>query len=202
MVSSLDLLCQGHLAADAADRFSAGKSVPSLEAGDLGLAVGDDHDGFVDPFVYADFKEERHFVDDYRIGFASGDPTHESLLLAGDAGMDDAFELSAFLRIVEDDASEGLAVERAVLVEDCLPKLFDDRSPGRFTWLDDLSRQQVGIDHRCAALLEHLGDGAFAGGDAACEPDQNHGAEDTMGLLKKSSAWTSPRIDIRKGAPV
>jgi hypothetical protein len=23
-------------------------------------------------------------------------------------------------------------------------------------------------------LLEHLGDGAFAGGDAACEADQNH----------------------------
>jgi hypothetical protein len=24
-------------------------------------------------------------------------------------------------------------------------------------------------------LLEHLGDGALAGGDAACEADQNHG---------------------------
>ena len=55
-------------------------------------------------------------------GLAFGDPTHESLLFAGDAGVDDAFELSAFLRIVEDDASEGLAVERAVLVEDRLPK--------------------------------------------------------------------------------
>ena len=109
------------------------------------------------------------------MGFAFGDSTHESLLLAGDAGMDNAFELSAFLRIAEDDASEGLAVERAVLVEDCLPKQFDDSSPGWFTWLDDLSRQQVGIDHRCAALLEHLGGGAFAGGHAACEANQNHG---------------------------
>jgi hypothetical protein len=29
-------------------------------------------------------------------------------------------------------------------------------------------------------LLEHLGDGAFAGGDTACEADQDHAAEHTM----------------------
>ena len=175
MVSPLDLLCQRHLAADASDRFSAGEAVSFLEAGDLGVAVGGDHDGFVDAFVYAGFKEERHFVDDYSMGFAFGDPAHESLLLAGDTGMDDAFELSAFGPVAEDDGSQGMAVERAVMVEDCLAECFDDLSPGRFTWLDDIVGQQVGIDHRCAALLEHLGDGAFAGGDAACEADQNHG---------------------------
>ena len=190
------------MAADASNRFGAGKSVSFLKAGDLDIAVGGDDDGLVDALVYAGFEEEWHFVDDHGTGSAFGDPTHESSLLAGDAGMDDTFELPAFLRIMEDDASEGLAVERAVQVEDCLPKEFDDGSPGRFTWLDDLSRQQVSIDHRCAALLEHLGDGALAGGDAACEADQNHGAEDTMGLLKKSSDRTSPRIDIRRSAPV
>ena len=175
MVSSLDLFCQGHLAADAAQRFGAGEAVSFLEARELCLAVGGDHDGCVDAFVYAGFEEQRHFVDDHSTGFAFGDPTHESLLFAGNAGMDDAFELSAFLRIAEDDASESLAIERAVLVEDCLSKQFDDSPPGRFAWLDDLSRQQVGIDHRCAASLEHLRDGAFAGGDAAREADQNHG---------------------------
>jgi hypothetical protein len=51
-------------------------------------------------------------------------------------------------------------------------------------------------------LLEHLGDGALAGGDATCEADQNHGAEDSMGMLKKSSNRTSPRIDIGRTAPV
>ena len=202
MVRSLDLLCQGHLAADTSDRFSAGQSVSFLEARDLCITVGGDHDDFVDAFVYACFEEERHFVDDHHTGFIFGDPAHESLLLSGDAGMDDAFELSAFLRIAEDDASEGLAVERAVLVEDCFSKQFDDSSPGGFTWLDDLSCQQVGIDHRCAAPLEHLCDGTLSAGDAACEADQNHGAEDSMGLLKKSSNRTSPRIDIRRGAPV
>ena len=175
MVSLLDLLCQGHLASDAAQRFGAGKAVSFIETGNLSVAVDSDHDGCVDAFVYAGFEEERYFVDDHGMGFAFGDPMHKSLLFAGDAGMDDAFELSAFLRIAEDDVSEGLAVERAVLVEDRLPKQFDNSSPGWFTWLDDLSRQQVGIDHRCAALLEHLGDGAFAGCHAACETDQNHG---------------------------
>jgi len=84
----------------------------------LCYAVGGDHDGFVDAFVYAGFEEEWDFVDDHSMGFAFGDPTHESLLLAGDAGMNDAFELSKFRPIAEDDAPEGLAVERAVRVED------------------------------------------------------------------------------------
>ena len=74
--------------------------------------------------------------------------------------------------------------------------------PGWFPWFDNLSGQFIGIDHDGAASLEHLRNGALAGCDAACEADQNHGAEDTMGLLKKSSDRTSPRIDIRKGAPV
>jgi len=88
----------------------------------LYIAVGGDHDDFVDAFVDAGFEEERHFVDEHSMGFDFGDPAHESSLLAGNAGMDDAFELSTFLRIVEDDASEGLAVQRAVPVENCLPK--------------------------------------------------------------------------------
>ena len=122
MVRSLDLLCQWHLAADTSDRFSAGKSVSFLEARDLCFAIGGDHDDFVDAFVYAGFEEKGHFVDDHSTGFAFSDPTHEPLLLAGDAGMDNAFELSAFRPIAEDDAPEGLAVERAVLVEDSLSK--------------------------------------------------------------------------------
>jgi hypothetical protein len=122
VVSLLDLFCQGHLASDAAQRFGAGEAVSFAETGNLSVAVDRDHDDFVDAFVYSGFEEEWHFVDDHSMGFAFGDPVHESLLLAGDAWVDDTFELSAFLRIVEDDASEGLAVERAVLVEDCPPK--------------------------------------------------------------------------------
>jgi hypothetical protein len=137
----------------------------------------------VNSFVYAGFEEEWHFVDDHRMGFAFGDPTHESLLLAGDAGMDDAFELPAFRPIAEDDAPEGLSVEGAVRVEDCLPKYCDDGSTGRLARLHDIAGQLVGIDDDRAALLEHLGDGALAGGDAACEANENHDVEDSMRTL-------------------
>ena len=122
MVSLLGLFCQWHLAFDAAQRFGAGEAISFVETGNLSVAVDRDHDDFVDPFVYSGFEEEWHFVEDHSMGVAFGDPVHESLLLAGDAWVDDTFELSAFLRIVEDDASEDLAVERAVLVEDCPPK--------------------------------------------------------------------------------
>ena len=59
MVSLSDLFCQRHLASDAAQRFGAGKAVSFLEARDLGLSVGGDHDDFVDALVYAGFEEER-----------------------------------------------------------------------------------------------------------------------------------------------
>ena len=164
-------LCQGHLASDAAQRFGAGEAISFREAHDLCFSVGGDHDDCVDALVYAGFEEEWHFVDDHSMGLALGNPTYESLLLAGDAGMDDTFELSAFFRIAEDNASEGLTVERSVLVENCLSEQCDDLSPGRLALLHDIAGQQVGIDDYRAALLEHLGDGALTCGDAACEAD-------------------------------
>ncbi len=85
------------------------------------------------------------------------------------------FELPAFFWIAEDDASESLSVERAVLIEHGLPKESDNLSPSRLAWLDDFMGQLVGIDDDRAALLEHLGDSAFAGRDATCESHQNHG---------------------------
>ena len=39
---------------------SARKAVSFLEARNLGVAVGGDHDGCVDAFVYAGFEEERY----------------------------------------------------------------------------------------------------------------------------------------------
>ena len=165
------LPCNRHLAVDAPDGFGAREPVAFLEACDLGVTVGGYDDDFVDSFVYACFEEEWHFVDDHSMGLALGNPTHESLLLAGYAGMDDAFELSAFFRIAEDNVSEGLSVERAVLIEHCLPEGRNNFSPGRLAGFDDFMGQFVGIDDDRAALFEHLGNGALPGGDAACEAD-------------------------------
>ena len=182
-VCATSFLCQGHLASDAAQGFGAGEAVSFREAHDLCFSVGGDHDDLVNSFVYAGFEEEWHFVDDHSMGLALGNPTHESLLLAGDAGMDDAFELPAFRPIAEDDVPEGLSVEGSVWVEDCLPEQCDDLSPGRLAGFDDFMGQFVGIDDDRAALLEHLGDGTLAGGDAACEANENHDVEDSMRTL-------------------
>jgi len=51
--------------------------------------------------------------------------------------------------IVEDDLGELLAVERAVVLEDLLPELGDDRGEGGLAGLDDSPGELVGVDvHR------------------------------------------------------
>ncbi len=170
-IGQVDFLGQRHLASDSPDGFSAKEAITFLEAGDLGFAVGRDDDGMVDSLFDASFEEERYVVDDDCTRVFSRSLFRQSSLFTGDARMDDMFELPAFFCVAEDDASESLSVERAVLIEDGLPEERDDLSPGRPTWFDGLMGQFVGIDHDRAALLEHLGNGAFSGRDAACEAD-------------------------------
>ena len=111
MVSLLGLLSQRHLAADATQCFGAGEAVSFFEAGDLGVAVGSDHDDFVDAFVYADFEEQRHFVDDHSTGFTFGNPTHESLLLESDAWVNDTFKPAEFGAVAKHYSSKHMTVE-------------------------------------------------------------------------------------------
>ena len=141
----------------------------------MGFAVGCDDDGGIYSFVDAGFEQERHVVNHHGFWICSSSLSGQSGLLPGDAGVDDVFELPAFFGIAEDDASESLSVERAVLIEHGLPKESDNLSPSRLAWLDDFMGQFVGIDDDRAALLEHLGDGALAGGDTPCKPNEKHG---------------------------
>ena len=180
MVRSSDLFCKWHLAANAAQRFGAGKIVPFLEAGDLGVAVGGDDDGVIDSLVDAGFEEERNVVDDDSVRINACCLFRQFGLLARHTWVDDVFERTAFGWMEKDDGSECLAIEAAVRIEDGLAECFDDLPPSRLARLHDIASQLVGIDHHRAALLEHLGDGAFAGGDTACEADQDHAAEHTM----------------------
>ena len=175
LVRSLDLFRQWHLAADAAECFSAGEAVSFFQARDLGVAVGGDDDGLIDSLVDTGFEEERDVVDDDGLRILSCRFSRQSDLLSCHAGVNDGFECTAFCRMAEDDGSERLAIEAAVRVEDGLAECFDDLPPSRLARLHDIASQLVGIDHHRAALREHLGDGAFTGGDAACEADQNHG---------------------------
>ena len=141
----------------------------------MGFAVGRDDDGMVDSLVDPSFEEQGHIVNHDGLRMFASDDVAQTGLFTCDAGMDDAFELPSFFLIAEDDASKGLSVERAVLIEDGFPKERDDLSPGRLARLGDFAGQFVGIDDDRAASLEHLGDGALAGSDAACEADKNHG---------------------------
>ena len=76
------------------------------------------------------------------------------------------------VRFPKDNDSQLTAIEGAVKIEDGLTECFHDLLarpvyPARH----NITGQFVGIDDHRAALLEHLGNGAFAGGDAACEAD-------------------------------
>lgn len=175
MVRSPDFFSQGYLAVDAVQGVGAGETVSFFETGNLGRSVCCDDDGFVDAFVDAGFEEQRHIVQHHGMRVLLCCLLRQPGLLAGDAGMDDGFQRQAFRWMAKDDGSEHVAIEAAVGIEDGLAERVDDGSPSRFAGLDDLPRQQVGIDYDRAALLEHLGDGAFAGRDAACEADHNHG---------------------------
>ena len=141
----------------------------------MGLAISCHDKGCIHTFVDASLEQKRYVVNHHRCRICSSSLFRQSSLFAGDAGVDDVFELPAFFGIAEDDASESLSVERAVLIEHCLSEQCDDRSPSWFAWFDDFMGQFVGINDDRAALFEHLGDGALAGGDAPCESDQNHG---------------------------
>ena len=88
--------------------------------------------------------------------------------------MDDVFKLLQLGPVSENNGSQFTAIECVVRIDDGLAERFHDFSPGRLARLHDFTGQFVGINDDRAALLEHLGDGALAGSDAACEADQNH----------------------------
>jgi len=175
MVRLLNFLRQRHLAFDPPDCFDAGKAVSFLEPGKLSVPVRGNHDDDVDACVDTGFKEEWYFVEDDCMRFARGDQPNHSLLLSSDTGMNDAFKLSAFRPIAENDARKGLSIEGTVRLDDGSTECFHDLPPGRFSRLYDIPGQLVCIDDDRTALLEHRGDGAFAAGDATCEADHNHG---------------------------
>ena len=156
---------------DASDRFSAGEAVSFLEARDLCFAVGGDHDGAVHSLIDASFEEERYVVDHYSVRGFFCRLFCQPCLFVCDTGVDDVFKPAPLGPVSENKGSQLTAIEGAVRIEDGLTERFHDLAPGRLTWFDDFTGQFVGIDNDRAALLEHFGDGALAGGDAACEAD-------------------------------
>lgn len=174
-IGQVDFLGQRHLALDASNRFSAGEAITFLETSDLSLLISRDDDCTVDSLVDVGFEQQRYVVDYDGMRVFSCCLFGESRLFACDTGVDDAFKPTPLGLVSENNGSQLPAIEGAVGIQYSLTECFDDLSPSRFAGFDDVMGQFVGVDDDRAALLEHLGDGAFTGGDTSCEPDDNHG---------------------------
>jgi hypothetical protein len=174
-IGQADFFRQRHLTSYSSDGVGAGEAIASFQSGDLGFAVGCDDDRPVDSVVDSGFEQERHVVDNDGVRVFSCCLFGESRLFACDTGVDDAFKPTPLGLVSENNGSQLPAIEGAVGIQYGLPECVDDLSPSLFAGLDDLMGQFVGIDHDRAALLEHLGNCAFPGRDAACEANENHG---------------------------
>ena len=180
--------CQRYLALDALKRLCTGEPVPLLEPGDLGFAVGGDDDDAVDALVHTGFEEERHFIDEDSMWSAFGDLADEPLLFAGHSWMNNTFESPEFAAMVKNNGAERMTIDTAIGIQHPCAECLDDLSPGWFAGLYHAPCELVCINDDGATALEHLGDRAFAGGHTACEPHNDHAAENNMGIAKKSLA--------------
>jgi hypothetical protein len=89
--------------------------------------------------------------------------------------MNDPLELTSFAGMTEYERAERWAVDRTILIEDSCTKDMDNVSPGRFAWLDHISRQLIGVDHDGTALPKDSRNRAFAGRHATSQANKYHG---------------------------
>lgn len=163
-----------HLTANSSESLGPGEAVPLSQSSDLGFAISCHDDCLVHPLIDTGFEEQRDIVNYDGIRIALGRLSGESGLHLGYTRVDDLFQLSTLCSVMKHDLPEDLPVDRAVGVQDGLSESTHDVPPCRFAWLDNLTRQFIGIDHDGAAFLEHLRHGAFPSGDASRESDQDH----------------------------
>jgi len=198
IVGAAAFVCERHLALDPPKGFGAGEAVALLKAGDLGFTISDHDDGCVNACVDIGFEEQGNVVDHNCRGIFPGSLFSQPDLLACNTGVNDALKLAQLAGMSKDFSSQGLAIKGAIRVEDGFTECSYNFPPGRFAWLDDFPRKRVGIDNRGAVSLEHAGDGAFPGGDAACESDQDHGG----GAYHGGESLTTKPVDRLPRPPV
>lgn len=141
----------------------------------MGFSISYDGDGDVHPFVDTCFEEEGDIIDCNGVRIAFGGFRGEPPLFAGNAGMDDAFQLFEFYGITKYDVAERVAINRAIWIQHTISECLDDLPPGRLAGYHNLTGQNVGVYHDGTAPFEHRGHRTLPGCNAACQSDQNHG---------------------------
>jgi GTP cyclohydrolase I len=116
---------------------------------------------------------------------------HQAITHSLDFRMHDGVEVLELLRLGEDNAAEGGAVEMPVGRKDRLAPPLDNAVVPWRTHLDRLPRQYVGVDDRRAALGQHSRNGRLPTRDIAGQPDEEHGAK--LGCSAEGVNATFPR---------
>ena len=109
-----------------------------------------------------------------RVGVLLGDLSSQAGLLTGHSRMDDGAELAKLGPVLKDDSCQRGTVQGSVWTKNLLLERSDNLPPGRLIRFDHKAGQQVGVDQHRPAVLKHARDGAFPGGEASGESDQDH----------------------------
>ena len=185
-VRAADFVTQRHLMLDTPERLCARQPIAPLQTSDLCFTVGGhDHD-LVDALVSAGLEQERHFIDNDRLGRTFGDLAGKTLLCSGHARMDDALESSKPLAVAKDNLTECPAVDRPVRVQDVFAEHLYDLAPRRLSGPHDISSELIGVDDECPVTLEHLRDSAFPRRDSSGQPQHDHAPQNSMRIFKMS----------------
>lgn len=151
---------QAHLGVNMLLRFVAVETVPLLQAPKLGVDVASDQNHRPKPFVQVALEQQWNFINYDSV--AGGSVLADTLFgESADARVNDRFEFSARVGIVEDNRSEFLAVKSLVGLQNFDAESRDDFTPGVAARLDDLTCQRVSIYDCDAETLKDFCDGAF-----------------------------------------
>src|SRR5690606_13272253 len=92
-----------------------------------------------------------------------------------DPRVEQRLECFALRGIMKHEVAHRGAVEIAVVVEDAGAEDLANRREARLARRDDLARDDVRVDERCAELDEFLSNERFAACDSAGQADREHG---------------------------
>jgi hypothetical protein len=96
------------------------------------------------------------------------------LLTLDDGGMNQAVELSARLRIFENDVAQNPAIDRPIRRQNAVSELLHNGCVHGLAWLKKLMRDVIRFDQMTAEFDKHRADSALARRNSAGQADSKH----------------------------